>query len=170
MLSMGPKGRFFIDYDDEAVRGALVMDQGKITWPAPAAAPKPATDSKPVENKPVPVPVSPERLNFNAALSGSTQLTLIFAAIVALGMGGTGLAATVTAFSLACIAGAQVVYGVSPALHSPLMSVTNAISGITAVGGLVCMGGGITPQTPAQKLASLAVMVSCVNIAGCVHK
>ena len=44
----------------------------------------------------------------------------------------------------------QTVWGVTPALHSPLMSVTNAISGLTAVGGMVCMGGGYLPNTTSQ--------------------
>lgn len=57
-------------------------------------------------------------------------------------------------------------WGVTPALHSPLMSVTNAISGITAVGGLVLMGGGMMPSTVPQTMAALATLVSAVNIGG----
>jgi NAD(P) transhydrogenase len=93
----------------------------------------------------------------------------------------------VTKFSLALVGGYQTVWGVVPALHSPLMSVTNAISGITAVGGLVllgahrgllssvrvhadaamrCAGGGYLPSTPAQWLAATAVLISSINIAG----
>lgn len=53
----------------------------------------------------------------------------------------------VTTFSLAAIAGYQSVWSVTPALHTPLMSVTNAISGLTAAGGLLCLGGGILPGT-----------------------
>lgn len=52
-------------------------------------------------------------------------------------------------FSLAVIAGYQSVWGVQPALHTPLMSITNAISGITAVGGLLLLGGGYFPHTGA---------------------
>lgn len=50
-----------------------------------------------------------------------------------------------TTFSLAVVAGYQSVWGVKPALHTPLMSITNAISGVTAVGGLLLMGGGLFP-------------------------
>ena len=53
-----------------------------------------------------------------------------------------------------------------PALHTPLMSVTNAISGITAAGGLLLMGGGYMPHTGAQLLASASVLVSAINIGG----
>jgi NAD(P) transhydrogenase len=59
-----------------------------------------------------------------------------------------------------------VVMDVPPALHSPLMSVTNAISGVTAIGGLLCMGGGLVPETPAQSAAALAVFLSAINIGG----
>ncbi len=57
-------------------------------------------------------------------------------------------------------------WGVTPALHSPLMSVTNAISGITAVGGLLLMGGGLFPASAPQSMAALATLVSAVNIGG----
>lgn len=53
----------------------------------------------------------------------------------------------VTTFSLAVITGYQSVWSVKPALHTPLMSVTNAISGLTAAGGLLCLGGGVMPHT-----------------------
>lgn len=53
-------------------------------------------------------------------------------------------------FRCAGVVGYHTVWGVVPALHSPLMSVTNAVSGITAVGGLLLMGGGYLPETPVQ--------------------
>ena len=56
--------------------------------------------------------------------------------------------------------------GVTPALHSPLMSVTNAISGLTAVGGMVLAGGGLVPGNTAQTLAAGAMLASAVNIGG----
>ena len=64
-----------------------------------------------------------------------------------------------TTFSLAGIVGYHTVWGVTPALHSPLMSVTNAISGTTAVGGLVLMGGGLTP-TNTVEVSILVVLWS----------
>ena len=69
-------------------------------------------------------------------------------------------------FSLSVITGYFSVWGVAPALHTPLMSITNAISGITAVGGLLIMGGGYFPGSFPQALASIAVLISSVNIAG----
>ncbi|CAN0493838.1 unnamed protein product, partial [Hapterophycus canaliculatus] len=66
----------------------------------------------------------------------------------------------------ACLGGYQLVYGVAPALHSPLMSVTNAISGMTAVGGMVLLGGGLLPGDAGQALGAAALLVSSVNIVG----
>ncbi|CAN0409721.1 unnamed protein product, partial [Ectocarpus sp. 8 AP-2014] len=66
----------------------------------------------------------------------------------------------------ACLGGYQLVYGVAPALHSPLMSVTNAISGMTAVGGMVLLGGGLFPENAGQALGAAALLVSSVNIVG----
>jgi NAD(P) transhydrogenase len=74
--------------------------------------------------------------------------------------------ASITTFALAFIVGYQVVWGVTPALHSPLMSVTNAVSGIVAVGGMVLMGGGFLPSTLSQVLAATSVLIASINIFG----
>ena len=71
-----------------------------------------------------------------------------------------------TTFALAGIVGFHTVWSVTPALHSPLMSVTNAISGITAVGGLLLMGGGVYPTTTIETLAATAAFISFINIFG----
>ena len=71
-----------------------------------------------------------------------------------------------TIFSLSVVVGYFSVWGVTPALHTPLMSITNAISGITAVGRLLLLGGGLLPGNFAQLLAAIAVLISSVNIAG----
>lgn len=60
----------------------------------------------------------------------------------------------------------QVVKGVSHSLHSPLMAVTNAISGLTALGGMYLMGPGLVPHTTAELLGAGAVLISTVNISG----
>lgn len=69
-------------------------------------------------------------------------------------------------FSSIFLSGYHTVWGVTPALHSPLMSVTNAVSGITAVGGLLLMGGGLVPQTVPQALGAAATFMSTINICG----
>ncbi len=71
-----------------------------------------------------------------------------------------------TTFGLSCIVGYHTVWNVVPALHSPLMSVTNAISGITAVGGLLLMGGGYYPTNAVEGLAASAAFISFINVFG----
>ena len=71
-----------------------------------------------------------------------------------------------TNFALAGIVGFHTVWSVTPALHSPLMSVTNAISGITAVGGLLLMGGGVAPSSTIEVLAATTAFISFINIFG----
>merc|ERR1719189_2451608 len=86
----------------------------------------------------------------------------------ALGIGAPNAAFTSmsTIFGLSVICGYHTVWSVIPALHSPLMSVTNAISGITAVGGLLMMGGGFYPTNAAQSLAAAATFISFINVFG----
>lgn len=72
----------------------------------------------------------------------------------------------VTTFGLASLVGYHTVWGVTPALHSPLMSVTNAISGITAVGGILLMGDQLVPTNSIEALAAGAALISFINIFG----
>merc|ERR1719506_1070025 len=74
-------------------------------------------------------------------------------------------------FGLAGLAGYQVVWGVAPALHSPLMAVTNAISGCTAIGGMLLLASGehsssLIPDSPSHWMGAIATILSFVNIAG----
>jgi H+-translocating NAD(P) transhydrogenase subunit alpha len=69
-----------------------------------------------------------------------------------------------TVFVLACFVGWQVIWNVSPALHTPLMSVTNAISGIIILGGMLQISGPIT--SPTTILGAIAILVGTINIAG----
>ena len=69
-------------------------------------------------------------------------------------------------FGLAGLIGYRVVWGVTPALHSPLMSVTNAISGMVGIGGLFVMGGGYFPGTIPQMLGAMSVLLAGVNVFG----
>uniref|UniRef100_A0AAY5EGU2 NAD(P) transhydrogenase, mitochondrial n=1 Tax=Electrophorus electricus TaxID=8005 RepID=A0AAY5EGU2_ELEEL len=108
--------------------------------------------------------ISPFRRTMNSA----SIYTAGVSTVLGLGIISPNAAFTqmVTTFGLAGIVGYHTVWGVTPALHSPLMSVTNAISGLTAVGGLVLMGGGLTPSTLPETLALLAAFISSINIAG----
>merc|ERR1719312_62058 len=162
LLSMqGTKDHYFLDMADDVVRGSIVLDKGVTTWPpnppisvAAAAPPK----------KGAAVEVN----HFNDALKQAATYTAGFGTVTALGMGSPNGAFTnmSTTFSLGCIVGYHTVWSVVPALHSPLMSVTNAISGITAVGGMLLMGGGLYPTNTIQALAAGAAFISFINIFG----
>ncbi|GAX81839.1 hypothetical protein CEUSTIGMA_g9267.t1 [Chlamydomonas eustigma] len=102
------------------------------------------------------------------ALGSNLGLGAGAAGLLALGAASPSAAfsSMLTKFGLASICGYQAVWGVTPALHSPLMSVTNAVSGLTAIGGMVLAGGGLVPETPSQWLAATAMTASAINIGG----
>ncbi|KAI4879671.1 hypothetical protein NFI96_032000, partial [Prochilodus magdalenae] len=154
---------------DHVIRGTVVMQDGKVLFPAPqplnvpvAAPPKPKSVHELEKEKAA--AVSP----FRATLTTAGVYSGGLATMLGLGLSAPNAAfpQMVTTFGLAGIVGYHTVWGVTPALHSPLMSVTNAISGLTAVGGLSLMGGGFAPSSTAETLAVLAAFISSVNIAG----
>ena len=166
LLSVGPqtsgtKGEYRIDYDDDAVRGMLAVDGGKLTYPAP-----------PYEPPPLPVKAAPEEVEkapvWKKYAADSLKATVAAAVLLILGRAADAkLGAMLTVFSLAGLAGYQAVLGVPPALHSPLMSATNAISGMTAVGAMFLLPAVVArPRGPAQLLGAAALVLSAINIAG----
>merc|ERR1712055_101388 len=169
LLSMGDgKENFNLDMTDDVVRGSIVLNKGVTSWPpnppisvAAAAAPKGGAAAAAAA---APVEVN----HFNEKMKTALSYTGGLATINALGVGSPNPAFTnmTTTFSLGCIVGYHTVWSVVPALHSPLMSVTNAISGITAVGGMLLMGGGLYPTNTIQALAAGAAFISFINIFG----
>uniref|UniRef100_A0A672NUH6 proton-translocating NAD(P)(+) transhydrogenase n=1 Tax=Sinocyclocheilus grahami TaxID=75366 RepID=A0A672NUH6_SINGR len=163
------KSEFDYGTMDHVIRGSIVMQDGKVLFPAPqpnsvpvAAPPKQKTVQELAKEKAA--SISP----FRATLNTAGMYTGGLASAIGLGICAPNAAfpQMVTTFGLAGIVGYHTVWGVTPALHSPLMSVTNAISGLTAVGGLSLMGGGFLPSSTAETLAVLAAFISSVNIAG----
>ena len=154
-------GRLVIDFDDEAVRGATVIKDGEITWPPPAprlsAAPpaKPAASTKPAVARP---PARPGLVR--------QALPVLFGAALLYGLGQVAppsFMAHFTVFVLACFVGYMVIWNVTPSLHTPLMSVTNAVSSIIIIGALI--------QVSADSLwlvllAAFGILITSVNIAG----
>ena len=155
---LGDKDNFRIDMDDTVIRAATVVKQGEITWPPPPIAVS-ATPRKSVTEK-TPAASVPERKSY---------LTIAMLMLAALGLFGIGitqdgeLMTDITVFVLACVVGWQVIWNVSPSLHTPLMSVTNAISGIIIVGGMVQVG---VENGTAAVLGAVAIFVATINIAG----
>jgi NAD(P) transhydrogenase subunit alpha len=148
--------------DDEIHRGVLVLKDGVLMWPPPKPpAPRaggPTGTHKVAEVKPA-HPAPP------AASSGGSLL----AALVAIGLGAAAifgppqLIQHLTVFLLACVVGYHVIWNVSPALHTPLMSVTNAISGIIVIGGMLALFGG---GSGSLALGGAAILVASINVAG----
>lgn len=165
LLSIGEKEHFNINLEDEVVRGSIVVHNGKVVPPAPP--PKLDAVAAPPPPKAIVKEVVPPN-KFKTTLNEATMYTVGLGGMIGLGCisPSPAFATMVTTFGLSCIVGYHTVWGVSPALHSPLMSVTNAISGTTAVGGLLLMGGGYMPTDTIQTLAALAAFISSINIGG----
>jgi NAD(P) transhydrogenase subunit alpha len=156
------EGQVRIDMDDEVERGALVLHKGEITWPPPIK-PSPRAGAPHPEAKPAQAAHPPQR-------PASGNLTAVIGGVVAVLLGTAALLAPpeflghLTIFLLACIVGWHVIWNVTPALHTPLMSVTNAISGIILVGGMLVMAG--SGLRAASLLGAVAVLVATINVAG----
>ena len=151
-------GNVVVNFEDEVVRGATVVKNGEITWPPPApklsaAPPKPAEEPAPVVVEEKPSWVGP-------------TLSLGIGGLVLFGLGAVAPAsfmAHFTVFVLACFVGYMVIWNVTAALHTPLMSVTNAISSIIIIGAILQIGSG---EKIIMWLAGLAVLITAINIAG----
>lgn len=130
-----------MDLKDEVTRGAIVTFNGKVLPPAPRPAPPPPPAKQPTlaETQAEVVALSPWQKQTREVATVTTAM----ASVVALGKYTSPLLmSNAFTFALASLIGYRVVWGVAPALHSPLMSVTNAISGMVGIGGLFVMGGG----------------------------
>ena len=166
---MGGNDGFAIDMDNEIVRGALVTYEGKITWPPPkheveAATPHPR-QPWPEEHHGGATEEAPAGAG-SAGRIGMWVLTLVgLALVVAIGrVAPESFLSHLTVFVLACFVGWQVVWNVTPALHTPLMSITNAISGIILIGGMLQLAG--PPSSAAAILGAIAVFIAAINISG----
>ena len=161
-----------VNMEDDAIRGLTVIKEGAITWPAPPiklAAPPPA---KPA----VAMPKAPKHGEASAPASGtSTAITFGVAAVLFWFIGAFApqeFLGHFTVFVLACFVGYMVVWNVTPALHTPLMSVTNAISSIIAIGALVqiapplVVGAAGRPDDWIRWLAAAGIVLTSINMFG----
>jgi NAD(P) transhydrogenase subunit alpha len=165
-LSPEKNGEINVNMDDEVIRGATVIKEGKITWPPPApklsAAPAPQTEAP--ANPGVAEKAKPNHHLIPAAVRPFIPLVLGGLALYGLGsVAPVSFMSHFTVFVLACFVGYQVIWNVTPALHTPLMSVTNAISGIIVIGALVQVSA---PAITISVLAGLAILIASINIAG----
>ena len=168
LLSIGQQDHYNIDLSDEVVRGSIILNKGELMWPPPKVVqPSPVAAPKKDAKAAAAIKIKEEN-HLQNYFKDSLKYTVGLGTIVGLGIisPNPAFANMVTTFGLSGIVGYHTVWNVTPALHSPLMSVTNAISGITAAGGLLLMGGGIFPSTTAQWLAATAAFISSINITG----
>ncbi|EDJ0677146.1 NAD(P)(+) transhydrogenase (Re/Si-specific) subunit alpha [Salmonella enterica] len=158
LLCKEKDGNIDVDFDDVVIRGVTVIRDGDITWPAPpiqvSAQPQAAPKAAPAPKEPE-KPTSPWR-----------KYALMALAIILFGwladVAPKEFLGHFTVFALACVVGYYVVWNVSHALHTPLMSVTNAISGIIVVGALLQIGQGGW----VRFLSFIAVLIASINIFG----
>ncbi len=152
-------GEIVVDMEDEVIRGATVCKDGQKTWPPPApklsAAPPPKAQSQPppIVHEKKPSVVGP----VIAAVAGGLALLALGAVAPASFM------EHFTVFVLACFVGYMVIWNVTPALHTPLMSVTNAISSIIIIGALLQIS---STETIIMWTAVVTVLITAINIAG----
>lgn len=154
-------GEIVVDMEDEVIRGATVAHEKSVTWPPPppklsaapaAPAPEAAAAMAPAE------PERPSRLG-PLAVFGTGALAL-------LGLGAVAppdFMSHLTVFALACFVGYMVIWNVTPALHTPLMSVTNAISSIIIIGALLQISSS---SSLIMWLAVVTLLITSINITG----
>ena len=151
-------GKIVVNMEDEVIRGATVCLDGKTTWPPPA----PKLSVAPKKAKPVAAPVAEKK---KPSVWGPI-ISMAVAGIALLGLGAVAPAsfmAHFTVFVLACFVGYMVIWNVTAALHTPLMSVTNAISSIIIIGALL----QISSESEMIKwIAIVTAAIASVNIVG----
>ncbi|BCQ28686.1 Re/Si-specific NAD(P)(+) transhydrogenase subunit alpha [Caballeronia novacaledonica] len=172
-------GTINVDFDDDAIRGLTVIKEGNITWPPPPIK-QPTVVPKP--QSAAPAAAAPKKSNVH----GNSEPMSVKALVIVFGIGAlafllVGLFAPATflshftVFVLACFIGYMVIWNVTPSLHTPLMSVTNAISSIIAIGALVqvapplgelAAGAGDRPSGLILSLAVGALALTAVNMFG----
>ena len=154
---LGDAQKFSINKDDEIIRGALVLDEGILSWPPPkveVSVQQKSNSDKKKEHQPI-------QVEKKSLFTPGLMLGLLSVVLLALGWKGENeFLDQLTVFVLSCFVGYMVVWNVTPSLHTPLMSVTNAISGIIVIGGMLFVSGS-NPW-----IAGVAIFVATINIAG----
>ena len=172
-LAKAKDGTIDVNMEDEVIRGATVIKDGNVTWPPPA----PKLSAAPAQAKPAAAPVVVKKSTHGPGAPMPAKSLAIIFGVGALAFWFLGAYAPgaflghFTVFVLACFVGYMVVWNVTPALHTPLMSVTNAISSIIAIGALVQIAPPLAEgmSRPAGWILALAVagiVLTSVNMFG----
>jgi len=165
-----------VNFEDDAIRGLTVVKEGAVTWPAPPPKLPAAPAAKPAST--VAAPKAPAHGHGPGEPMSAKTLAIVFAvgAVLFALVGAYAPASFLshfTVFVLACFVGYMVVWNVTPSLHTPLMSVTNAISSIIAIGALVqiappldAAGAANRPNTLILAMAVVALVLTAINMFG----
>ena len=163
---MGKADKWKIDMEDAVVSRAMVTYNGKINWP-PAPLPVSPPKTKAAEVIVEDPKIVAERKNKKETSSMAIKLGVIGVLLLAMGQFAPGeFMQHFTVFVLAVFIGWQVIWNVSHSLHTPLMAVTNAISGIIIVGGLLQVKDDLSGSLVTTVVASVAILVASINIVG----
>lgn len=157
-LTPEKNGEVVINMEDEVIRGATVCTEGETTWPPPA----PKLSAAPPAAKAEPPPAVVEK---KRSVVGPI-IAVAVGAVALLGLGAVAppsFMAHFTVFVLACFIGYMVIWNVTPALHTPLMSVTNAISSIIVIGALMQIS---STDKVIMWIAAFTILLTSINIAG----
>ncbi len=180
-LCKAKDGKFNVNMDDEVIRGTTVVKEGVVTWPPPA--PKLSAAPAAAAQKPAVTPATPEKKGHGhggGKPKSAATTAMVFGAValffVLIGVfAPPAFLGHFTVFVLACFVGYQVVWNVTPSLHTPLMSVTNAISSIIIIGALVQIappaisalaGENARPDDIIRWLAVTGIALTAVNMFG----
>ncbi|MBF0310881.1 MAG: Re/Si-specific NAD(P)(+) transhydrogenase subunit alpha [Magnetococcales bacterium] len=159
-------GQIELDLNDDVVRGTTVIHQGDIIWPAPRPKVAAQAPAKPAAAKAHAGPTPEEIAEAKAAANRSTAMVMGLCAVALFAVGATAPVAFLShfiVFVLAIFVGYMVVWNVTPALHTPLMSVTNAISGIIVIGAMLLVSSS---STVVSVLSAIGVLIATINVAG----
>ena len=154
------------DMNDDVIRGATITFEGKITYPPPPAKIQAIAAKNPVTPEKTPEEILAEEAARLKKTGIQQTAMLVFGGLLMLLIGFFAPASFMQhfiVFVLACFVGYQVIWNVSHSLHTPLMAVTNAISGIIILGALLQIGTGGVIIT---VLASVSVLIATINIVG----
>jgi H+-translocating NAD(P) transhydrogenase subunit alpha len=175
-LTKAKDGVFNVNMEDEVIRGTTVVKDGAITWPPPAPKLSAAPAKAPAKAV---APVAEKKKGHGGAGEPLAARTLAIMFAVAAGLflaigayAPPAFLGHFTVFVLACFVGYMVVWNVTPALHTPLMSVTNAISSIIIIGALVQIappliaGAGERPGAIIALLAFAGIALTAINMFG----
>jgi NAD(P) transhydrogenase subunit alpha len=156
-----------LDFEDEVIRGATVVKDGEITWPPPpveVAARPSAYQEQPVRDPSAELDVDEEPSMLKTVMKNMLPIGIDGLVLFAMGAyAPPSFMGHFTVFVLSCFIGYMVIWNVTPSLHTPLMSVTNAISSIIIIGALIQVSSQSSIIT---VLSAIAIFIATINIVG----